>query len=187
MRRIINNKRSLLLIGLLLSASALFAAIMASSSFKVVTATLNTGGGKGSSASFKNTAALGGIVAGNAQSASYKSKGGYISQYNETAQVLPAADLNNVFVYPNPYKPGSGGEYDAVYLTFKNLTADATIRVFNIAGELVATFEKEDETADYHEWAAVNDAGEKLASGVYIYFITNTGNEEAKGKFSIIK
>jgi hypothetical protein len=114
-------------------------------------------------------------------------KAGFIAQAASTSGALPASDLDEAHVYPSPYKPGSGGDFDSEYLVFKQLTADAEIKVFNIAGELCASIEKTDSSVDYYEWDATNDAGEDLASGVYIFYITNEAGETAKGKFAIIR
>jgi len=40
---------------------------------------------------------------------------------------------------------------------------------------------------DYYEWDVKNSSGQKLASGVYIYYITATGAGKAKGKFAVIR
>jgi hypothetical protein len=95
----------------------------------------------------------------------------------------PAQDLDDVKVYPNPYKPS---EPNHEYIIFENLTDDVRIRVFNIVGELV--YEKElDLGGVWSEWKGENEDGEPLASGIYIYIITNDEGDVAKGKISIIK
>ena len=104
----------------------------------------------------------------------------------------PSADLDNVKVYPNPYKPGSGTIYDNPSLgegiVFSNLTANANIKIFNIAGELVAEFNETDSDGMYL-WNTRNSNGEKIASGVYIYFITNPNDksQKAKGRIVIVR
>ncbi|MFH1957064.1 MAG: hypothetical protein ABIJ15_01130 [bacterium] len=96
-----------------------------------------------------------------------------------------SSNLNNVIVYPNPFKPNnSGSVYYADKLTFKGLPAEKVkIKIFNIAGELAA--EPEDTRIAFDkpiEWCPP----ENLASGVYIYVITGSGNK-AVGKFAVIK
>jgi hypothetical protein len=101
-------------------------------------------------------------------------------------------DLDNVIVYPNPYEPGTGGRFDnSVFgegVIFENLTQRARIRIFNIAGELVADLE---ETYGNGRciWDIRNPSGDKVASGVYIYYITNPddSSQKAKGKIAILK
>lgn len=93
-----------------------------------------------------------------------------------------AQDLADVKVYPNPYKP-SKTHHD--FIIFENLTDDVKIRVFNIAGELVC--EEELDYGGIYKWDGTNNDGDKLASGIYIYIITNDEGDMAKGKLSIIK
>ena len=108
--------------------------------------------------------------------------------------IMPTAssNLNNVKVYPSPYKPGSGTIYDNTVfgegIVFSNLTAKAKIKIFNIAGELVAEFEETDGDGIYL-WDTRNSNGEKVASGVYIYYITNPADktQKAKGRLVIIR
>ena len=104
-----------------------------------------------------------------------------------------AANLDNVITYPNPYKAGRT-DYDGAlgvlgHVYFDNLTAKAKIKLFNIAGELVNTIDKDDATSGRYDWEMTNKDGKKLASGVYIYYITNPDNSSHKkiGKLAIIK
>jgi len=89
----------------------------------------------------------------------------------------PSFNLNSVIVYPNPYKPHLGH----TSITFAGLTGKADIRIFNIAGEEVAKFEETDADGIYR-WQ-----NPKLASGVYIYLITNNQKQKAIGKIGIVK
>jgi hypothetical protein len=107
-------------------------------------------------------------------------------------QVGASSSLDNVKVYPNPYKPGTGGIYDNSSLgegiVFSNLTPNANIKIFNIAGELVAEFNETNGDGKYL-WDTRNSKGEKVASGVYIYYIKNPadGKQKAKGRIVIIR
>jgi flagellar hook assembly protein FlgD len=85
-------------------------------------------------------------------------------------------------VYPNPCY--TNRHYQ---LIFAGLTKDVTIRIFNIVGELVRTLEKDD-TGQEKEWDLRNDAGEKVASGIYIYLvIDNDTGERVTGKLGVIR
>lgn len=105
---------------------------------------------------------------------------------------LSAADLSNVVVYPNPYKPGTGGAYDNTVLgkgmVFDHLTPSAHIRIYTVAGELVAEGEESDGDGQYL-WNACNASGEAVASGVYIYYITGPAGsgQKAHGKLAVIR
>ena len=53
------------------------------------------------------------------------------------------------------------------------------------AGELV--FEKTGITAGAYQWNAKNNQDEPVASGVYIYFLTDDTKEKKMGKIMIIR
>lgn len=97
-------------------------------------------------------------------------------------------DLGGVTVFPNPLRPGSGGPFDASWITFRNLTQQSTIRIYNIAGELVKTIESNNVNGE-ERWDTTNDSAEKVSSGVYFYYIHNPANsaQKSKGKLAIIK
>ena len=92
-----------------------------------------------------------------------------------------AKDLKMVKVYPNPCRnPSSTG------VTFDNLTSDSLkIRIYNIAGELVK------ESSVYKEaswvWYGRNNSNNKVASGIYIYLVTNEKGEKKTGKIGLIR
>lgn len=95
----------------------------------------------------------------------------------------PATNLDNIIVYPNPYKPSvvmQGG----TGIKFDGLTANMRLRIYTISGRLVK--EIESSTDGSYEWDCTNNEGERVASGVYVYIVTN-GNEIKKGKLAIIK
>ncbi len=174
----------------ILTCVLLAAAVITGINYIIAVAILDSGGGSMKSNMYETTASLGSAVeGGSSESVSYRMESGYISQYVEVTASLPTPELNlkSIYVYPNPFKPGSGGKYDADCIVFKNLTAEADIKIFNVAGELVASMEKEDMTVDYCMWPAENDDGKKVASGVYVYLITNPAGEKATGILAIIK
>jgi len=55
-----------------------------------------------------------------------------------------------------------------------------------VSGELVFEHEETDSSGMYG-WDIVNSQGTKVASGVYIYLITNDRGEKKTGKLAIIK
>ncbi|MEW6040228.1 MAG: T9SS type A sorting domain-containing protein [Elusimicrobiota bacterium] len=101
---------------------------------------------------------------------------------------IPApVDLSGVKVYPNPYKPGTGGAFDRTGgIVFDNVTENITIKIFNIAAELVFE-ELVINTGGQFEWKTNNNSGQPVASGVYIYYITNEKSQKKTGKFMIIR
>jgi hypothetical protein len=90
-----------------------------------------------------------------------------------------AKNLQNVVVYPNPY---IASKHDKVY--FKEITQDSVIKIFTLAGELVKEI-RVSKTPE--EWDVKNQAGSPVASGVYIYLITDTVGNKAMGKIGVIR
>ena len=101
-------------------------------------------------------------------------------------------NLSKVKVFPNPYKESSTGIFaDSVFgsgVVFDKLTANVHIRIYNIAGERVADLTL-DNTNGRYVWDCTNNSGQKVASGVYIYMITNldSSSDKLKGKLVIIR
>lgn len=165
-----------------------FGTELISENYALILTALLSGSGEISSQNYNIVGVLGQGVCGYAKNDSYKNEAGYIPQLEAVVSLSPAFDLKEVYVYPNPLKLNSpSNRFYSDRITFKRLPVDATIKIFTITGEIVATIEKSDPTVDYYEWFATNNSGEKLASGVYIYFITTPQGEKAKGKFAIIK
>ena len=107
---------------------------------------------------------------------------------SNAVQTFIKTDLSELIVFPNPYRPGSGGAYDAQNITFRNLTQKVKIRIFNIAAELVKTIDYDGQNGQV-AWDARNENGQKVASGIYIYIAVNPDNtsQKTKGKFAVIK
>ena len=94
-------------------------------------------------------------------------------------------------VYPNPAS-------HEVNLRF-NLTksADVTLKIYDIAGQLVHTVNWQDVTGNVNGtgnekfvWKCENQAGETVANGVYIYILEATRGEQTVsriGKFAVVR
>ena len=101
-------------------------------------------------------------------------------------------NLSKAKVFPNPYKEGSAGLFgNSAFgegVVFDKLTDNVRIKVYNISGELIV--EKSiSNTSGRYLWDSTNSGGSKVASGVYIYMITNTDSksDKARGKLVIIR
>jgi sugar lactone lactonase YvrE len=102
----------------------------------------------------------------------------HFSVYTLIGQRAAALDLGGIKAYPNPYRPGSGGSYDrAGGILFTGLTVHAEIKIFNIAGELVYEAIKDNGLSDFN-WLALNNSGNRVASGVYIVLIKNAAEKK---------
>jgi hypothetical protein len=118
----------------------------------------------------------------------------HFSIYALAIVLSPSNDMNNVIVYPSPYKPANTSGYGDSPLgkgiIFEKLTQNAKIRIYNIAGELVKDVKESDVgSSGAYIWDTKNESGEYVASGVYIYYITSSLDTsiKTKGKFAIIK
>lgn len=106
-----------------------------------------------------------------------------------TSDIFDFVDV--VTFYPNPAK------YE-VKIGF-NLTksADVTLKIHDAAGQLVHTVEWQDVTGKpsgtstgKFYWNCQNQAGESVASGVYIFILEATRGEQSvsrSGKFAVVR
>jgi len=116
----------------------------------------------------------------------------HLSTFMPIGILVAPSQLGNVAVYPNPFKPNSGLGHE--YITFgskhgigRRLTKYATIKIFTVSGDLVRTLEVVPEDNGQKVWDTRNDAGKEVASGIYIYLITNPEGEKCIGKLAIIR
>ena len=98
-----------------------------------------------------------------------------------------SADLAAVKVFPNPWRPGSGGSFDAPGVTFRNLTESATIKIFTVTGALVRRLEKTPADGNEKLWDGNDGNGRKAASGVFLYLVTGPGGQKRTGRVAIIR
>jgi len=95
-----------------------------------------------------------------------------------TPRLTGVPPVGGVFVYPNPWKKRQGGG-----IVFKGFPRGSVIRIFNIAGEQIIELYPSPNDDELY-WPVP----ETLASGVYIYLITNdNGDKIVTGKIGIIK
>jgi len=104
---------------------------------------------------------------------------GSTSHFSYFALFYPSsADIRSARAYPNPWKPGTGGVFDAAGITFGNLTATAEIKIFTITGGLVRTLDVTAADAGTRVWDGRNSDGRKAASGVYLAHIKSGGSSK---------
>ena len=82
------------------------------------------------------------------------------------------------------YKPNSGLGHTKI--TFTNLIAESTVKIYSLTGELVRTL-NDDGGLGQINWDAANDDGQKVASGLYIFLVTSADGKHKSGKLAIIK
>jgi hypothetical protein len=102
--------------------------------------------------------------------------------FSVKADAVVAQDLNNTIVYPNPFEPRLGH----TSIVFDNLTTIVRIRIYKITGELV--FDAEVTTVNGQaSWNATNNEGDSVATGVYVYLLSNSDGQKTRGKLVIVK
>lgn len=81
-------------------------------------------------------------------------------------------DVEEINVFPNPYYGVNSQELNKYqrFVTFNHLPPQAKIRIFNLAGQLVKTIEK-DNNDQFQRWDLTNQGGLPVASGLYIVYI----------------
>ena len=95
--------------------------------------------------------------------------------------VTPSQDVDSAKVYPNPARTHQGH----TEMTFINLSANASLKIYTYLGEKVA-----DLVADVTgtvRWDLKNVQGEKVASGVYIAYIEGGNNSKKTMKIAVEK
>lgn len=105
----------------------------------------------------------------------------------------PDTSRLDVYIYPNPYKPGSGGDYDnpedvtgMIVANLKPLES-MQFQVLDAAGEEVYYNTGDADSDGNWVFKAQSTGGVPLASGVYFYIVRIGGTEVKKGKFAIIR
>jgi hypothetical protein len=88
---------------------------------------------------------------------------------------LQKASAEKVGVFPNPYYAFNSAETNrfARFVTFNNLPVKVKIRIFNLAGQLVRTLDKDDST-QFLQWDLNNYANFPVASGMYLAHVEMT-------------
>jgi hypothetical protein len=89
--------------------------------------------------------------------------------------------LNSVRAYPNPWR---SDRHQGILVTFDNLTSNSTVKLYTLSGHWIRTL---DASAGSAGWDLKSDSGDKVASGIYLYVITNNQGQKTRGKLVVIK
>lgn len=91
--------------------------------------------------------------------------------------------LPGLRVYPNPWRVD---RHAGSPITFDRMALNSVVKIFTVPGHWVKTLKAD--SNGMATWDLTNDAGEKVASGYYLYLI-NTDNPALKvhGKLAIIQ
>jgi hypothetical protein len=84
--------------------------------------------------------------------------------------------------FPVPYVANR----DGALISFTELPAEGSIKIYTITGELVATVSLPLGHTDPMPWYVTNSEGKKVATGVYLYFVEG-GGQKTSGKIIVIR
>lgn len=93
----------------------------------------------------------------------------------------PTLDLSAIKVFPNPWR---ADQHSSEPVTFDHLTAQSTVKIFTVSGRWVKTLPPADSMVP---WDLTNDAGAKVASGLYVYLITTPDGQKRHGQCAVIR
>ncbi len=105
-----------------------------------------------------------------------------------TMKTLAQSTLDNIRVVPNPYfgsAPWTATEI-ADKIEFQNLPPACKIYIYTMAGDLVRVLTHNDNTGS-EAWNLLNESGQKVVSGPYIYKVETPDGQYKIGKFMILK
>ncbi len=72
-------------------------------------------------------------------------------------------------------------------ITFDQLAAGSTVKIFTISGHLIRTLGPEASALGTILWDLTDDSGDSVASGIYIYMIKDNLGNKPRGKIGIIR
>lgn len=98
----------------------------------------------------------------------------------------PVTPAPGAYAMPNPFRPGSGGQFDAAAITIRGVPAGATVRIYTILGGRVAELTDADRDGVV-QWDANGDGGDPAASGVYLWVADGGSAGTARGKVVIVR
>ncbi|OGF12998.1 MAG: hypothetical protein A2024_01880 [Candidatus Edwardsbacteria bacterium GWF2_54_11] len=105
---------------------------------------------------------------------------------------LSASLLDKIKVVPNPYLVRASWDVSKNYpnIYFVNLPSKCTIRIYNLAGDLIRVLNHEstfDDNNGTEKWDMLSSYDKRPASGVYLFQIDAPGIGTKLGKFAVIK
>jgi hypothetical protein len=96
------------------------------------------------------------------------------------AEVL-STSLGAVKAYPNPWR---SDKHANTSIKFDNMPAASTIKIFTVSAHEVKTLSADSNGVAM--WDRMNDSGERVASGIYIYLVIDPRGNDTSGKIAII-
>jgi len=87
-----------------------------------------------------------------------------------------------VHVYPNPWRSDKHAAHPNI--TFAGLATGTTIKIFTVSGHEAKELRTDGPSLP---WDLTNNSGDKVASGIYTYLITDSAGDKVRGKVAVIK
>ncbi len=105
---------------------------------------------------------------------------------NRSSTALAKGELDRCKAVPNPYFAHSAYEKDQFnrVVKFTHLPQRCTLRLFNLAGDLVRTIVKDDGTSQV-SWNLETNSGLPVGSGIYVFHVDAPGIGTKVGKVAI--
>jgi hypothetical protein len=100
---------------------------------------------------------------------------------------LQKAGFDKIRVVPNPYYARSAYELSSLnrIVKFVNMPEAATVKIYNLAGDLIRTIQKTDQASSVLNWDLLTENRLPVASGIYVYRIEVPGTGSTFGKLVI--
>jgi len=112
----------------------------------------------------------------------------------------PSYEIGKVKVVPNPYRVDENYTYEfggyegrervwnenKRMLKFTHLPPKCTLRIYTIAGEIIATLYHDDPTRGEIDWNMLSESNRTIASGVYVFTVESEYGTQI-GKFVVIR
>jgi hypothetical protein len=108
---------------------------------------------------------------------------GHSGTLSDVIFIMPS-DLSGLEVYPNPWRADRPAHAAHPFVTFSGLTLGTKVKLFTVAGREARELHTDGPSI---AWDLTNDAGDKVASGVYLYVITDSQGDKVRGKLAIIR
>ena len=106
------------------------------------------------------------------------------------------ADINSVYVVPNPYRTGTSAETTPYYhnyadrtIKFFNMPREAQIKIYTVSGDLVweGSHYDADGSNGSMSWDVKNKNGLDVGSGVYVFRVETQNGDDVYGRIVVIR
>jgi hypothetical protein len=106
---------------------------------------------------------------------------------NSLTDATQKSDLALINVVPNPYYGYHSGEMNIFerWVQFTYLPEKCTIRIFDLAGNMIRKLDKDSRATTLMRWDLKNSYGLPVASGIYIYHVEVPGIGNKVGKVAV--